>query len=248
MVVAYVRLYASLSHNAQPTSRVYALLLPSAEDATWEELSVLRSTLGGFGVYPRHCPKAIWNDATTTPILLPYLGVETVVQDALSRRLFIAVLRGNFELVTVGEVAAAGDGQAYEACRHFAQPPQNEAHSPLPPETLLLQVCASQRGDTSMAYYLLADEVRELLHLVGPHAHLFDLLCAHAKHEHAERQLATHLASFQLETEGYVLVNAHPAFSDPMSITGSTPLLQPTSLTACVLLLTRVLRLARRSD
>jgi hypothetical protein len=66
---------------------------------------VRRSGLSGLGVFP--CHVAIWNDVGETPIVLPFLGAETVVNDALSLRLFISVLKGQFVRVTVGQVAAA---------------------------------------------------------------------------------------------------------------------------------------------
>ena len=41
------------------------------------------------------------------PVLLPYLGVETVVNDDHSRKVLLEALRGNFEEVSVAEVEAA---------------------------------------------------------------------------------------------------------------------------------------------
>ena len=75
MVVAYVRLFASLEHNVTPKSRIYALLLPSADTKRWAELSVRQSPLGGFGVYPRQAGELDWLNMSLTPVLLPYLGV-----------------------------------------------------------------------------------------------------------------------------------------------------------------------------
>ena len=54
MVVAFVRLQASLNIAAMPKAgNIYALLLPSAVGSEWAELDVLPSPLGGFGVFPR---------------------------------------------------------------------------------------------------------------------------------------------------------------------------------------------------
>ena len=75
MVVAYVRLFASLEHNVTPKSRIYALLLPSADTKRWAELSVRQSPLSGFGVYPRQAGELDWLNMSLTPVLLPYLGV-----------------------------------------------------------------------------------------------------------------------------------------------------------------------------
>ena len=46
------------------------------------------------------------------------------------------------------------------------------------------------------------------------------LLKAHARHHHADRHLATHIAHVWREEEGYVLINAHPAFEELLSLTG----------------------------
>ena len=142
MVVAYVRLYPSLAPNASPTSRIYALLLPSAADSTeWSELSVRKSPLGGFGVYPRRAGKAAaqaWSNAGSVPVLLPYLGVETVVKDDHSRKTLISVLKGHFERVTLGELQARhGGGRAYVVDGLFAVPQSSPSQKPLPPATRL---------------------------------------------------------------------------------------------------------------
>jgi len=228
MVVCMVRLYPSLAPNALPSARVYALLLPSAEHipssegATWSELSVQRSGLSGLGVFPGHA--AIWNDVGETPILLPYFGAETVVNDALSLRLFMAVLKGHFVRVTVGQVVAASRVGLTQARGHFAVPISSEHEQALPLEKMLLQVAASQSGSASAVHYLLAEETRTLLNLVGPQAHLFDLLCVHANDGHVDRHFATHVGTLKRKGEGHVLINAHPAFRDPLSITGSAQL------------------------
>ena len=60
MVVCYVRLYASLAPSATPSSRVYALLLPSADKSRWQELEVRRSPLGGYGLFPKKSPHLDW--------------------------------------------------------------------------------------------------------------------------------------------------------------------------------------------
>ena len=84
-----------------------------------------------------------------------------------------------------------------------------------PLQTVLLQI-----ADHSSACYLLAEDVRKVLNLNGHYSHLFDLLCAHAQHEHADRHLATHCAVVHRKIEGYCLVDAHPAFADPIALTG----------------------------
>ena len=161
MVVCYVRLYASLAPNASPASRIYALLLPSADTTTWTELDVRQSSLGGFGTYPKRQAGLDWSDLSNTPVLMPYLGVETVTKDAHSLKLLLLVLKGEFERLTLGEVHKRHGERVFVADGLFAVP-QREAHgsslarsAPLPPSTPLLQV-----ADGVAACYLLADDVR----------------------------------------------------------------------------------------
>ena len=223
MVVAYVRLYASLAPTTSPSTRVYALLLPSHADDTWAELDVRPSRLGGYGVFPARRKSGVnWHDVSHIPVLLPYLGVESVTKDAHSLRTLLEVLKGHFECCTVAELEATHGGQ-YVRDGLFAIPHRGSGGDGaiLSSSTELLQVShAPSNGGTADVCYLLADDVRVALHLGGKHAHLFDLLRAHSKHEHADRHLATHVATVHRKEEGYVLVNAHPAFADPVSITG----------------------------
>ena len=106
MVVAYVRIHATHRPQRHGSQRIYALLLPSADGrCEWHELSVRPSATHGEGVFPRQA--AIdWRNLDM-PVLLPYLGVETVVNDDHSRKVLLEALRGNFEEVSVAEVEAA---------------------------------------------------------------------------------------------------------------------------------------------
>ena len=228
MVVCYVTLQPSISQP--PGKTVYALLL--ALDGKWDEVSVSKASVcDGYGVFPRG--KAAGWDQLPVPVLMPYLGVETVAQDHTSLRLLLAVLRGEFERLTLAELAK-GSGRRYVRdglcavaldeleARSPGRKKTNADAVPLPPETALLQVAYSEGGAAGNVCYLLSDDVRELLNLGddGKHAHLWRLLEAHASHEHAERHLATHVAHVLREEEGYVLVNAHPGLADPLAITG----------------------------
>jgi len=233
--------YVVLQRDAAvaPNGTVHALLLPSA-DGEWEELSVGPSQFAGagFGVFPRSTARLDWG-ALETPVLMPYLGLETVVQDAHLLKLLLRVLQGNFVPLTAGEVAAAGGGQlvadglcavppaAFGGRRRGAPPP------PLAPGTELLQVahtCAANafkgkvqslsagRGEVC---YLLSEEVQGVLGLGGEgRGHLWQLLLLHMQHQHADRNLATHVAHVWRKEEGYVLINAHPAFAEPVSLVG----------------------------
>ena len=73
MVVAYV----SFSTNG---SQVYKLILPSALDSTWAEVDEQGAPISGFGVFPQATSLVDWS-SMRTPLLLPYLGVETVVHN-----------------------------------------------------------------------------------------------------------------------------------------------------------------------
>lgn len=229
MVVAYVRLYSSLSSSSSPSPCIYALLLPSADGAAVAELAVRQSPLGGYGAFPVDAANSIkWNNVAATPVLLPYLGVETIVKDACAVDALVHVLKGDFECVTLAELQALlGVGQTHVENGLFAIPrPARSRKEPLPPETPLLQI----KTANGVAHYLLADDARTALHLVGERAHLFDLLCAHdTQHEHAAWDFATHVASLErMEMEAdtgrvsphHVLINAHPAFRRLESFTG----------------------------
>ncbi|EOD13134.1 hypothetical protein EMIHUDRAFT_452034 [Emiliania huxleyi CCMP1516] len=184
--------YVVLQRDAAvaPNGTVHALLLPSA-DGEWEELSVGPSQFAGagFGVFPRSTARLDWG-ALETPVLMPYLGLETVVQDAHLLKLLLRVLQGNFVPLTAGEVAAAGGGQLVADG--------------------LCAVC-----------YLLSEEVQADPHLpaetVGGDCWLG---LGDRQHQHADRNLATHVAHVWRKEEGYVLINAHPAFAEPVSLVG----------------------------
>ena len=160
MVVAYVRICPSLPPPPASEGRVYALLLPDAQDSTWAEIDVRSSCLGGFGAFPGRDVAPCWADTASVPILLPYLGCETVTKDAHALRSLLAVLKGHFERVTLGEVQAHHTcDQPYVADGLFAVPRTSKvsaSSSPLPPETKLLQVAASadeHGGGSALAHF-----------------------------------------------------------------------------------------------
>ena len=229
MVVAYVALQPSLTATSAK-SRVYALLLPDPVTGEWDELVVRPSKIdkGGFGVFPRERKGAVRWSKLEQPVLLPYLGHETVVKDAHTQRMLLSVLRGEFQCLTVHELCSTSETE-YVVDGLFAVPRRSTAatwaRAPLDPSTELLQVrFAASRGDLepgrSSACYLLSDDVRSALNLSGERAHLFDVLCAHARHEHVDRHLATHVAEVHRKEEGFVLINAHPGFADAVGLTG----------------------------
>ena len=198
--------------SAEPNPTVYALLLPSV-DGVWDELSVRKSHLegGGWGVYPRNTFRLDWN-SLSIPVLFPYLGLETVVQDVHMLKLLLRVLHGNFVAVSAGEVSNANGHTRYVRDGLCAIPENAVKNRGAPverlsPETELLQVAhpsaanAFRRGvqtvDAGRAEccYLVSKDVQHVLGLVGNRAHLWQLLLLHNEHHHADRHLATHVAN-----------------------------------------------------
>ena len=106
MPLVYVTMQPTL--ESPPGRTLYGLLLPRR--GKWPELEVRASAQAGagFGVYPSN-PKTSclkWGDLGGVPVLLPYLGLETVVQDHHTMKLVLDVLRGDFVTVQAGEVVA----------------------------------------------------------------------------------------------------------------------------------------------
>lgn len=208
---------------------VYAMLLPCKGD--WQDISVRPSSVEGFGVFP-NSGRLPWS-ALDVPVLIPYLGVESVVEDQQLLNLLLQVLRGEFETLNAEELFEASS-QRYVQDGLCAVPltesKSGRATKPLQPQTELLQVAMRDNkrktgvreicgGNTSVCY-LVSSDVRDLLQLSGKNAHLWELLKAHSRHHHADRHLATHIAHVWREEEGYVLINAHPAFEETLSIAG----------------------------
>jgi hypothetical protein len=131
---------------------------------------------------------------------------------------------------------AASNDEPFVADGIFAVPLRSvptakQGRTPLVASVELLQVVNPEAANrcrggvqdiatgTSSVCYLLAADVRKALGLHGAHSHLFDLLCAHARHEHPDRHLATHCATLHRKEEGYVLINGHPGFLDAVAMT-----------------------------
>lgn len=232
--------YVQLARTATDASSrvVYALLLPD-EKGRWDEVRVAPSTnpAAGWGCYPapwaRNGSRVKW-DSLHAPVLMPYLGVETVVQDEHLLRLLVRVLQGDFEELELSAVARATGNADYVSdgiCVVAASAARGALakRTPLPLTTPVLQVSyiapkAEGAGGvfgSSEVCYLLRDDVRALLRLdAADSAHLWELLCAHSRYHHTDRHLATHVAHVYRVEEGYTLVNAHPAFREAVSMTG----------------------------
>lgn len=226
--------------NWDPSARasdrtVYQLLLPRRDDATltwsWDELDVRESHMHGLGVYPRAGRAVPW-ERVREPVLMPYFGYETVVEDKHLHRCLVSVLHGDFSTVTVAELQANTGAPMHVRNGICAVPARadgvlRKGEVALAPTERLLQICDPEpsRADAGAraASYLLEADARELLGLgaSGRHAHLFELLAAHQRGHHVDRHLATHLASIDRSaTEGHVIVNAHPALGDGVNLIG----------------------------
>jgi hypothetical protein len=260
MPVVYVANWEPASHTSARTSAcedrtVYQLIIPRRDHATstwrWDELDVRPSGVHGLGVYPRACDALDWSNLRM-PVLLPYLGLESVVEDLHLHKCLLAILHGEFVSLTVREVRARHGGTyarngicavrigAAAAAPAQRRPAHREA---LGDDERLLQVLDSSTSSGG-AVYLLEADARQLLHLheraptpptptktpaaaanggcgvpVGGHGHLFELLAAHERLHHADRHLATHVATIKRD-EGWVIVNAHPAIGDGLNCVG----------------------------
>ena len=258
-MIIYVTMQPHL--DSKPGSTVYALVLPYR--GKWEEVEALPSPLEGFGVFPRNTERVDWSNLTM-PLLMcaippmlffrppspactrapperrgtiprrPYLGAETVVQDAHLLKLLITVLKGDFAIVTAGELAKRFPTKNYVRdglCAVANDCKKLSSAEPLSADTELLQVASpdasnafkggmqEMRSGESSVCYLLSREVQEALNLVDKHEHLWRLLLAHQRDHHADRHLATHVAHVMRQEEGYVLVNGHPGFEDVLAMT-----------------------------
>ena len=91
-----------------------------------------QSPLDGFGVYPSHDGTSgtvlSWSDVTTMPVLLPYLGVETVVKHSSELAALLEVLKGHFQRVTVEELQARHGGGQTDTSRTVFLRPRAEQH------------------------------------------------------------------------------------------------------------------------
>ncbi|KAJ1628215.1 hypothetical protein T492DRAFT_1145767 [Pavlovales sp. CCMP2436] len=174
MPVLYVASWDDASGRAEGTRTVYQLLLPRRRHAdgtwAWDELEVRDSAIQGLGVYPRPCDAIDWADVRV-PALLPYLGVESVVEDQHLHKCLLAVLHGDFTSLTVGELCARHGGTyrrngicavRVADARTDVSKKGTAAHAPLGDEERLLQII---EGGGSSACYVLEKDTREMLHL-----------------------------------------------------------------------------------
>ena len=142
MPICYVLLHSKPSLK-QRQSRVCALMLADL-DGKWPELEVREDTHGGYGVHPAKSNRASrvlnWKDLAV-PVLLPYIGKETVVKHKSTLETLMKVLKGDFMIVTIAEVQQRhGVAPEYVANGVFAVPQLASvkwanAKLPLPPET-----------------------------------------------------------------------------------------------------------------
>ena len=176
MVVCYVKL-------GTDDSKAHALLLPDAlPPFEWHELDVRPSALQGNGVFPSNSmvKRKRWASTHEIPILLPYFGHETIVHGEHELDVVLKVLQGDFETVLLDELQREHGVHEYVADGLFAvrkDAPGQCSKLVLPPSTQLLQLEWSS-SSTDDCCYVIADDVRVDLGLVGERAHLFERLCS----------------------------------------------------------------------
>lgn len=197
MVVVFVRLCETAT--AKPTQTVYGLLLPSAGDSRWNELDVRDSNINASGLFPSTRAAALWANAGTTPLLLPYYGHETVVHSKTAHDCLVSVLKGNFEEIMLSDLKS----RTMLSNLHAVKMKTDN----LPASAPVLQISCATVGHS---YYVLASDVRELLNL---DEHALSRL-------HKVRDGATHCASVYRVGEGHVIINAHPTFHEPVAVAG----------------------------
>lgn len=151
---------------------VYMLALPRRDAMTstwsWDELAVRESPLHGLGVYPVQSSGLDWTDLRL-PLLLPYLGAESVVEDSHLHKCLIAILHGEFSRLTVGELRERHGGVWVRngLCAVRRAPTtagaRGAAEPALADDERLLQVSVADAG--ASVCYLLEADARSLLHL-----------------------------------------------------------------------------------
>jgi len=180
-----------------------------------------RGFAAGFGVVPKAGGAVDWA-LLRAPMIVPYLGMETVVGDAALRECLLSILCGQFIRCFVGDLQRTTRCSFLEQ-GYYAVPIESLRSSnvqpELPADTEVLQVsCASG------SCYLLAKQVQALLNIDGKRSYLFDLLCAHSAQQHTDRHLGTHIAVLRREEgefrNAHVIINAHPAFEEPLAMAG----------------------------
>ena len=235
MVVAYVRFVTNIGRSTCTVrSCVHAMLLPEADDeSNWGEIALWESPLHGVGVFPSSAQHGVWDNVHNIPVALPYFGHESACEDKLTHRCLVDVLKGEFETLVVHDLQRLQNCE-YVADELFVVPQKGEmaGAEALPADTPLLQVkegrepsvrpsaqvdmartrdlprwlaAAAQLSCVRAAYgryYLLADRVSEMLQTT------FE----------AGKSTATHLAEVYRKEEGYVLINGHPKFANPLAV------------------------------
>ena len=139
MPTALVYVYYDASDpddSASNAASVAEFLLPAPDDGSkWDSLGATKSSIEGMGVVPRG-PR--WSVLNRTR-LLPYLGLETVVEDEQTAQCFVKVLQGKFEQLNVAALQAAIGGAWMRDGPGYCVPLIADRKA-LPSHTELLQV------------------------------------------------------------------------------------------------------------
>ena len=207
----------------------------------WPELKAERSGIQGFGLFTRSSADFDWSKPLARPVIMPYLGKETEVESAVQARVLRSVLCGCFDVVQRSQLQTPAGHQwvqdglyvtlvakkdvARMGCEvtPINDPDERLLQVSVEPEMSSRAVSYVEEGDEQVCY-LVYEETRRLLHLPP---HVFELLCAHAQDEHADRNMATHLVQFSRAQEAgagpplHLLVSAHPLFRNSAFMMGN---------------------------
>ena len=228
--------------------RLFNFIFPHLTDPTapahsrweWPELRVGSSAIQGFGLFPRSTDAINWQKLDR-PVVMPYLGIETEVESHAQARVLRSVLCGCFDVVQRSQLQTPAGHQwvqdglyvtlvakkdvARMGCEvtPINDPDERLLQVSVEPEMSSRAVSYVEEGDEQVCY-LVYEETRRLLHLPP---HVFELLCAHAQDEHADRNMATHLVQFSRAQEAgagpplHLLVSAHPLFRNSAFMMGN---------------------------
>ncbi|EOD33722.1 hypothetical protein EMIHUDRAFT_122849, partial [Emiliania huxleyi CCMP1516] len=203
---------------------------PAAHDAEcwdwdWDEVSVARSAVDpdGFGLVVREGGAVDWS-RLDRPVLLPFVGRATEVEDSLSARALNCILHGAFDVVPFSALPC-GSGCRFVLNGIFLESVAagESCHlktAALPPETQVVQVPLCDRTEGGGGVVSIERKDRAVVYLLQAHAavllhippHIFAVLQCHTDHHHADRSFATHVLEYRRHAASVMIVNAHPVY------------------------------------
>ena len=203
---------------------------PAAHDAecwdwVWDEVSVARSAVDpdGFGLVVREGGAVDWS-RLDRPVLLPFVGRATEVEDSLSARALNCILHGAFDVVPFSALPC-GSGCRFVLNGIFLESVAagESCHlktAALPPDTQVVQVPLCDRTEGGGGVVSIERKDRAVVYLLQAHAavllhippHIFAVLQCHTDHHHADRSFATHVLEYRRHAASVMIVNAHPVY------------------------------------